>query len=298
MVKESLLRLQYKAIPFSGALTLISTIISIVISLSIFLNLDPIVPTKVIGMITFYVIIALLSEDLRDLEPLATKIYDVLNKPDSIIPPKEKQTLIKKFTEDTVNQWYKAWILYDTIVNNNKETLTSKLARLKELIKKIPDGHLNIYQIIVIFGYFCYNVLAIKEGWFVNWWIDALIIGGIATILIIMSSSMIGIYKFFEAVFKCLKVTNETEIKYQLELLANFIVEGVHVYYYIDLSKYQSNASGIKIAPAGTTFTPEQIQKNDLKDLSQTVQEQISMLQTEKVKINGEIASLQDVKDI
>ena len=258
------------------------------------LNLDPSIMLKISAACTLYTVICLLAEDLRDLEPVVTRTYDILTNP--TIPTIPKQTLIRQILNDAISKWVSIVDLFNKIVDG-KETLKTKMDRLWDLLKKLPNGHLTVYQILIIWGYFVYNILAINEGWFFVWYVDAIVISGIAVIMVILSSQMIGIIKFLMAVFKCLVPNTEAEIQAQLDLLQMFIIEGVHVYYELDLTKCNNN-NVIKIAPSGSTFTEEQIHKNNLKDLSKTVETQINVLTTEKAKINGEIKAMNSVKNI
>lgn len=227
--------LQYRTISASGTTTLVGTIVSSVIAIAIWLNLPWYIPFKIIGIIVLYAIIGLIADDLRGLDDLMKSVYDItVTKSD--LSAQEKQTFIVSQVEAAIDQWLSLWILFEKIVKE-EESLKTNTDLLLALLKKLPKGELNIYQALYIYAYFVYSIIFFVSDLTLNPIYDALIIVGVLILLLLSSGKMIGMSKFFIKVFKTLIPTSEEQIVHQLELLRQFIVQGNHVYYYLDLQK-------------------------------------------------------------
>lgn len=226
--------LKDKAIPFSGAMSLI---ISIFLFVYYFYDIFPseFFVVRVFGLTTVYILLALISKEKR--EALGRTIEQVWNiNATDIITPSERKLIILNFLEIAVSHWAKFWRMFQEIINE-KTDIRTKIRKLKELGKEFLKGEINIAQAIWIFAYLTYSVLISANFFQIPAPIDFLVNIAFFIVMLFVSGSIKGIGAFMFDIFTTLRPVDEKFIKSQLTTLANVIMKGSKTYYFFDLKE-------------------------------------------------------------
>lgn len=212
-------KLRQKTIKFSGAASIIFTIIGFVMYYGDdFAN--QYFGVRTMFMTIVYVFLALVSENVKGIDTLIKQVWEINC---SDMDDDSKLSLIKVFLEKNVITWVKYWQLFQLIVNGKKE-FGSSWSKTKRIFMRIPRGEMNFFQFCWVFVYVIYNVLLGGNFFQISEPIDFLInIGGLGFFLF-STGGIISIGTFMKNVFESIKPSSEKEVKYSLELLETNII--------------------------------------------------------------------------
>jgi len=223
-----------KTIPFSGALTLIT---SIFVFVYYYYDIFPseFFVVRVFGLTTIYIFLALVSKEMREeLKRIIEHIWGI-NRTDKLTPS-ERKLIILNFLEIAVSRWAKFWRMFQEIVNE-KSDIRTKFRKLKDLGREFVKGEINISQAIWIFIYLAYSVLISANFFQLPPVIDFLINVGLFLVMLFISGKIKSIGEFMFDVFTALRPVDEKYIQSELITLESVIKTGSKTYYFFDLKE-------------------------------------------------------------
>jgi len=229
--------LKDKAIPFSGAITLIFSIFTFVYY---YYDIFPseIFVVRVFGLTTIYILLALVSKEMREeLGKIMERVWGI-NRTDGL-DPSERKMIILNFLEIAVSRWAKFWRMFQEIVNE-KSDIRTKFRKLKDLGREFLNGEINIAQACWIFAYLTYSILISANYFQIPAPVDWIVNIGFFLIMLFVSGKIKGIGTFMFDVFTSLRPIDDKYIQSQLTTLENVIETGSKTYYFFDVKDENS----------------------------------------------------------
>ena len=238
---------------------------------------------------SIFAVKSLLSKSYKPIGYVFQDSWDIVKQPN--LTDKEKYTLLKDYLEKKMEHWLKYWIKFKTIVCQDT-SWKSKWFQIKELLKEIYRGEINLYQLIWMILYYVYAILIVTNILAIPGPFDLVIALIFLAVIYYATGDLVGLGTILVHIFTLLSgMQTEDDIRGALLEAEKDIKTGAQVYYFYTADKnYIEVQPGVKVKLDGGTMTKEEIDLEDAKEESQALGELIETAKKEKAELNGEIA--------
>lgn len=177
-----------------------------------------------------FIIRSSLSKSYKTMGTVFNDSWSIINEPN--ITDLEKRIILKTFLESKMEKWFKYWLKFKKIVCNDSDW-KKKANQMKEWIKEVYNGELNMYQGTWLILYYIYAILSITGVLEVLAPYDIIICLIFMGVLYIATGDLVGLGTILVHVFNLLAMgKTEDEIRLALIETEKELKAGAHAYYY------------------------------------------------------------------
>lgn len=242
---------------------------------------------------SIFAIKSLLSKSYKPMGYVFKDSWDIINQPG--LDDEEKVTILRNYLESRMERWLKYWIKFKTIVCKD-ESWKSKWKHIKELLKEIYRGEINIYQLAWLILYYIYAILIVTNILEIPGPYDLVISLVFLAVIYYATGDLIGLGTILVHIFGLLSgAETEESIKEALIETEKDLKMGAQAYYFYTADKPNEVIE---------TKTNEVIMVKQIGSRSELIAhaenlEQLSEMSKaqpdEKAKINGEIEKIKAI---
>jgi len=229
-------KLTVRTLSFTGSMIfLVSLGTYLLINGSVF---NPYYFIRIFGLVALYVILALVTKDLRGIDEMFSEVWTITQQEG--ISCAEKMDIIKAYLDSAVAQWHSYWVKYQDMVNGGSGKPSGKWRLFKYHMVQISKGEINLYQIIWIFIYTSYSILASVSFFALQAPFDIIISLGILLAVLLSGGQIVGISKTMIEMFKLLKCQEDetgASLEMRLRTIERLIMRASKNYYFLTIKE-------------------------------------------------------------